>query len=186
MRQQKIIFRPDALRQYDRRKERVVLPRLAAPRLGPVLWILFGLLAAGVLLAVLTKVPVYAKAPAFVVERRGDSTQPANRVLLAVSLPSEAAERLTAGRRVTLRFGEEGRAVSVPIRSVGHEILDARELRARFGPATNSGVCPGNPSGFALVAVELNEADAHASNAAGGCYEAQLEIGTRRLLPLLD
>jgi hypothetical protein len=186
MRQQKTIFRPDALRRYDERKEKVVLPLLVSPRLGPVLWVLFGLLAACVLLAVLTKVPVYAKVPAFVVERRGDSTLPANRVLLAVSLPSETAGKLMAGRRVTLSFGEEGRAVSVPVRAVDQEILDAQELRSRFGPAADSGVCLGNQPGFALVAVELNEADAHASHSAGGCYEAQVEIGTRRLLPLLD
>ncbi|HEX2269630.1 MAG TPA: hypothetical protein VHH35_08850, partial [Pyrinomonadaceae bacterium] len=70
MRNNSSIFRPEAVQHYLYKRERAVFPVYAKPPTALCAVLLFVILAVGVLLAALIRVPVYAQGIAVLIEQQ--------------------------------------------------------------------------------------------------------------------
>jgi hypothetical protein len=64
------IFRPDAVRDYARRREQAVLPPSISPSIVLCLWLVLAALAAGAIATLSLPVPVHVSGPATIIEWR--------------------------------------------------------------------------------------------------------------------
>jgi hypothetical protein len=152
------VFRAEAVKEYVRSREEVILPRFVSPRTIVLLWSVLGAILLGTAALLTIRLPLYTSAT--VLAPRGDGGA------LAVSVPLDVLEQVRPGQRAYFR-GEDG------------ERRPAGRVRAVEGEAVRT--APGRPGTErpgATVLVRLDP-DMDAACRAPAC-RVEIRIGTPR------
>jgi hypothetical protein len=171
MRNNSSIFRPEALQHYFHKRERAVFPIYTRPRTALCAVLLALILAAGVLLAAVIRVPIYARGVAVPIEVEA-ATRSSETVEVALFVPAEILSKLEAGQKVFLRDGATAWRDGGRIKTYG----------APFVPAPDS-LPDGISKEPAAVALVGPVPAGHATpNDRPDVLEVRIEIGERPLL----
>jgi hypothetical protein len=195
------IFREDAVRRYLDVKEKTVLPWLVRPRIFLFLWIMLGLIAAAGFVAWFTPVPVYASGPAVALDCSAGAGRPLqdwpglggaaraaaprSEVVLIAFLPARCRAQLRVGQRLFLRVSpmETGVCRSVTTVLPGVCSPDAAQQRFRLTPAAARRIT--EPTAIVVTRGEPGIDGLPDSTNAGSLYQADVEVGARRLVSYL-
>ena len=179
------IFRSQALQRYMNRHEKTVFPKLIAPRTFIYLWLIVGLLFIGGLCALFAEMPIYASALAVVVEGDANRAEASQEVRVVLLLSPEHLAQLEVNQRVFFRMNRVDALVSRQISGLEPRVLSASAVRSRFA-LSGEVVSKVNESAVvAFIPLGPLPGGAEASSYVGTSYEAQVEIGRRRLVSLL-
>jgi len=178
------IFRSEALKRYMSRNEKTIFPKIIAPRTFLYLWLILALLLVAALCALLADIPVYASALALVVED-GNRKQNSSEVKIALLLPPENLPQLQVNQTVFFRRDKVGPLVSRQINDVEPAILSPSAIRSRFGLSGDAATKVDESSVVAFISLEPLPHGMEASSYLGTSYNAQVEIGHRRLASFL-
>jgi hypothetical protein len=169
------IFRNKALQKYAQGREKSVLPRLVAPPVFALFWIILAALTGAGVVAWLGQVPLYASGSGFVLSQgiaiaRGD-----DEAVAVILLPASYSGQLRTGATVRLQIGTAGPSLTRTVDTIDPHILSPSAVRQCYG----IGVL--EPSFTATV--RLGPAlPSHLY--AGSMVQAQVQVGSRRLLSL--
>jgi hypothetical protein len=176
------IFRGKALQQYAQSRQKDILPRLVAPPVFVFFWIVLGLLLIAALVAWLVRVPTYATASGVVLDQGLQAQQGGDEAVAVVFLPYSPSLKVHAGLPVQVQIGLTGPQLTGTIAGVDPGIISPDAARKRYGLTGEvSGVIT-QPS--LVVTVKLGPAIS-ASTYAGSIVNAQIQVGTRRVLSLI-
>jgi hypothetical protein len=174
------IFRPKAIRRYLDRRERTVFPVYAAPRTTLCVLLLSAILAAGVLLAALARVPAYARGEAVLIGREGETVRDSGESEAAIFVSPEVLSKIKVGQRVFLRAGAKGWLYSGRIKALAPGAQSPTDVRTLLNfDSLPDGILK-ERAAFALagpIPSGLTPEDSR-----GGVLEVRVEIGERRLL----
>jgi hypothetical protein len=180
---QRSIFREDAVKRYLQGREETVFPRLVSPRSIVFLWVLFALLLAAGVIAWWTEVPVYASGPAVAVgEGLGAA---ASHVAVVAFLPQESLSRLHAGQRLFLKTGASNDRRALSVRAVDETIYSPDAAQARFRLSGGAAATLRAPTAAVRAELPLDAQALPASQYRGTVYQADVEVGSRRIISLL-
>lgn len=176
------IFRADAVRRHLQGREASVLPRFVSPRSLVCLWLLLGLLAAGLFLTWLAPVPVIVSGTAVVVAGTAGALPSRDAAVLVAFLPPQSLPHLRPGQRVWLAAGPARERWSRRVLAVEPAISSPEAARRRFGGAAGAIRGPA-----AVIIARWPPLQDHLPAAAylGSIYHADVETGRRRLISFL-
>lgn len=168
-----MIFRKEAIERYAQGRDKNVLPQFIMPPVFVFLWCLLILFISAGITAWLGQVPVYATGVGVVLDP-SSSGSPANGEMTAVIfIPYSPSLHLQAGQSVNLQLGQTGPQISTAVGAVDSQILSPTMVRKQFSVSVT------DPSVAITVVV-----GAHLSLYSGSSVQAQIEIGSHRLLSL--
>ncbi len=172
------IYREKALQHYAGGWEKSILPRVVTPSVFTFLWILLALLFTATLFSWLGEFPTYATGAGLVLTQ----SQSNDEAQAVVFLPANAAAQVRVGAPVLLQIGSTGPHITTMIAAVGQNVMSPNEIRQRYAL---TGVLAGTVSQPSLVLmVKLGPTFATALYA-GSLMQAQVQVGTQRVLSLL-
>jgi hypothetical protein len=176
------IFRTRALNHYIRKRDKDILPEFVSPPVFLFLWILFGLLLIAGLLAWWTEVPIYVAGSGIILEQGLQSKFVNNEGIVLIFLPAESAGKLRVGLPVQLYIGSTGPSFTSRIEQVEPGVISPSEVRKRYGLDSSVSQIFTEPSVVAVVKL-IPTISAHMY--AGSIVNAQVQVGSRRVLSLL-
>ena len=185
MNQRTAIFRSEALRRYMSRHEKTVFPKLIAPRTFLYLWLIVGLLFLGALCALFADIPVYAPALAVVVEADKGQAQNGKEVSVVLLLSPEYLSKVEVNQRVFFRLPRFDTLLSSQISNIEPRIVSADDARSRFAPSGNAANRVNDASAVAFISMAVLPREIDAASYVGTSGDAQVEIGSRRLISFL-
>jgi len=156
-------------------KAQTVLPRFIAPPVPLCLWLLLSCLLAVSVLAWLTRVPVY---------RNGVATV-ANEETIVAFFPPESKSEMKAGQHLSLKLDPVGPPVVRTIATIEPGILSPAEARKKFNLDNTATRSYEFPAAVAIARLGNPNEQLPASAYEGAVVEAQLEVGSQRLIALL-
>jgi len=174
------IFRASALEGYMQAKAQTVLPRFIAPPVPFCLWLLLSCLLAVSVLAWLARVPVYRNGVATVVDANY-----ANEEMIVAFFPPESKPEMKAGQNLSLKLDPAGPPVVRTIAAIEPEILSPTEARKKFNLDNTAARSYEFPAAVAVARLGKPGKELPASAYEGAVVEAQLEVGSQRLIALL-
>lgn len=168
-----MIFRKEAMERYARGQNKNVLPQFIMPPVFIFLWCLLALFISSGIIAWLGQVPVYATGIGVVLDPSSGNTS--NGGLTAVLfIPYSPSLHLQVGQPVNLQLGQAGPQISSAIGAVDSQILSPSTVRKQFLVGIT------DPS----IAVTVAVTGSHLSLYSGSLVQAQIEVGSHRLLSL--
>jgi hypothetical protein len=178
------IFRATALRRYNDRLDKIVLPRYASPPWPAVLGALGGLLLVLTVLLWSAQMPIYAAGPGVVIAAPAGFDD-ADEVVLAAFLAPEAAARLRVEQPALVflpGLAENGAAMEMiqPVVAVEQTPVAPAAVRARYNLDGSTGLLVAGPTVVALIRL-----DAPTQVALGSVGEVQIQVGTQPSLAWL-
>lgn len=176
------IFRSEALRRYMSRHDKAVFPKLIAPRTFLYLWIIISLLFIGGLCALFANIPVYVSALAVVVEADKGQQQDLKDVSVVLLLSPEYLSKVEVNQRVFLRLPRFDRPLSTQISNIEPRIVSAADARSRFALSGNAANKVNDASAVAFIPTTVLPRERDTASYVGTSGEAQVEIGSRRLI----
>ncbi len=179
------LFRAEAVRRYAQSREKVVLPRLVAPRTFLCLWLLLGLLVAAGVAAWSTRVPIYASGSAVVVAGARDERANSDDVLVVAFISPDNLARLHVGQTLWLRLDPAGELVSRPIIAVDPEITSPMVAQQRFSLSANAALAITQPAAVVIARLGSPPMELPLAAYVGGVYRVEIEVGSRKVLSLL-
>lgn len=178
----KLVFRREALREYQRGRGEIVLPRLATPRALRALWLLPLLLLGA--LGALALAPVRAYAPGAAVEVLQERVTPrAEGTVVVAFFPAQQLGRLAPGAAIIIPATAGAPLASGTIISVEPGILGAAAAAERFGLSGDSAALAIQEPAVCVVASFPSLPAAGAS--AGKVHRVIAEAGAQRLADLI-
>jgi hypothetical protein len=176
------IFRPQALEQYARSREKDILPRSVAPPVFIFFWVLLGLLLVAIVLAWQVQVPVYAAASGFVAQNGQTGALPGSENTVVLFVPTNPSPALHIGQAVTLQITLTGETFPGTIMTVGPGIITPDQARQQYALTGDLALVITQPS----VAVTLSLGPAFPQDVlVGSTFTTQVQIGTRPVISLL-
>ena len=175
------VFRSQALERYMNRHEKSTFSKLLAPKTFLYLWLILGLLFIGGLCVLLADIPMYAPAIAVVVEGDGTLEPDSREVKVVLLLSPEYLTQLKVNQSVFFRMGRVHSLVNRRISVVEPRISNAAAIRNRFALTGDSASKVNHSTVVAFIPLEPLPNGMEASSYLGTSYEAQVEIGHRRL-----
>jgi hypothetical protein len=103
MKNNRSIFRPEAVRRYAEAREQSVLPKFVSPRIVVVLWTIVVLLIFSGVTVWFTSMPVYASGLAIVVDTENKPVNIEEETAILVLLPPEAQPALDEGKAILIQ-----------------------------------------------------------------------------------
>ncbi len=168
------IFRSKTLQNYMQNREKSVLPRIVAPPVFALSWIVLMLLIAAGIAVWLGQVPSYVTGSGIILDtssiaRQGDGA------IAAILLPANAISYIRPGLPVQIQVGQSGPQLQRNIDGVSQKLLSPGAVRQKYGFDVT------DPSLVATVAL--------GSTVSGQLYvgspiRAQILIGSQSLLTL--
>jgi hypothetical protein len=177
------IFRPQAVRRYNDRRVKSVLPRLISPHTLYFLWALLGLILIAGVLVCMVEIPIHTTARGVVVKPKDSGS--GSPVTLAILLPPKSLPRLKAGQLVFFQGSADESLVSRPIREIEPRVLSPEELKDRFDFSPAVAATVNQPVAVALVEFEPIRPGVTSSQYSEATYEVQVATGTRPLVNFL-
>ncbi|HEU4510377.1 MAG TPA: hypothetical protein VFR78_19235 [Pyrinomonadaceae bacterium] len=169
------IFRSGAVEAYMQAKAQTVLPRFIAPPAPLCLWLLLGCLFAVSTLAWLAHVPVYRNGTATVKDAE----------LIVAFFPPESQSEMRTGQKLSFKLDPAGPPLLRTIESIEPTILSPAQARRRFNLDNASAGVYKSPAAIAIARLGQPSETLPASAYDGVVVEAQVEIGSQRLITLL-
>jgi hypothetical protein len=170
------IFRKEAVEKYSQGRDKNVLPQFVLPPVFVFLWCLLALFISAGMTAWLGQVPIYTAGVGIVLDpgNSGSSGNIANGEMTAIIfVPYSSSLHLQVGQPVTAQIGQAGPQITTAIGAVESQILSPTEARQQYSVSIT------DPS-IAVTAL----VGPHLSLYAGSLVQAQIEVGSRRLLSL--
>ena len=158
-------------------KAQTVLPRFIAPPAPLCLWLLLGCLFTVSVLAWLAHVPVYRNGIATVVN--------SNEELIVAFFPPESKSEMRAGQNLSLKLDPAGPPSVRTIAAIEPTILSPAEARKKFNLHDATARIYQSPAAIVIARLEKPSETLPASAYEGIVVEAQVEIGSQRLVTLL-
>jgi len=180
------IFRVKALQRYLTRRDETVFPKLVPPRVFFFLWIMFSLLIIGCVLVVLAEVPVYVPAVAVVMETKSLNNGNSGAAIMAVFLPAEKLSKLRAGQKVLVKLNKSGELMIRPIFAVEPRIVSPKTFQNYFALSSGVAVKINEAKAIAFVTFQPASNQISVTNYIGSFYEAEVEIGSCRLISFFN
>lgn len=175
------IFRDKAVKHYLEGREQEVLPWFISPANFILLWIVFAALIGSVAVAAyFMQIPLYASGSAIVVD--GDSAVRDSEVV--TFLPPEHLESLDKGQDLLLQPDPESERVSLQITGVENKALSPREARERFNLRGAERSLIESPVAVATAPAGELTGGLDQSSYEGAIYQAEVQLGTRRVITL--
>jgi hypothetical protein len=176
------IFRNKAMQHYTQSREKDILPRFVAPPVFIFLWILLGLLFIATVLAWLEQVPTYVTGSGVVLDQGVGTQNGGNEAVAVVFLPATTSLKVTAGQPIQVQVGSSGPQLSGTIATVKPGVLSPSQARQQYGLNGSLAQVITQPS--VAVTVQLGPGFS-TQTYAGSIVNAQVQVGTRRVLSLL-
>lgn len=176
------IFRNKALQFYAKSQVRDILPRFVAPPVFVFLWILLGLLLIATVAAWLGQVPTYVSGTGIVLNHGEEVSQAGDPAMAVIFLPATAGLHLTVGLSVLVQPGPASSQITTTIEAVEPGVLSPAAARQLYALNGNLALIVTQPS--LAVMISLGK-DSSAQRYAGSIINAQIQIGSRRVLALL-
>lgn len=178
------IFREEALEYYALNKEKDVLPRIIAPPVFLLLWMLCGLCVVALIGAWFSSVPVYVSGSGAVLgESSIPGTQAGYKIIALLFLPVHSGRPLPihAGTPVRLQIDVGGqRVITTAIHRVESGVLSPDDARKRYGLGNSASQIIKGPS----IAVSI-QLDKSFQMYVGSTIYAQVQTGSKKVLSLL-
>jgi len=170
------------MQHYTQSREKDILPRFVAPPVFIFLWILLGLLFIATVLAWLEQVPTYVTGSGVVLDQGIGAQNGGNEAVAVVFLPATTSLKVTAGQPIQVQVGSPGPQLSGTIATVKPGVLSPSQARQQYGLTGGLAQVITQPS----VAVTVQLGPGFSTQAyAGSIVNAQVQVGTRRVLSLL-
>ncbi len=167
------IFRSKTIQKYTQNREKSVLPRVVAPPVFALCWIILTLLVAACIAAWMGRVPLYIEGSGVVLDQGvASQTGEATAVIL---LPAESISRLHKGLSIQIQLGQSGPVLTRSIDDISPTILSPSQIGQKYGIRVS------DPS--LLLTVGLGSTVPNALYA-GTTVQAQIQIGSQSLLAL--
>jgi hypothetical protein len=183
--QPRSIFRTNAVQTYLQGREETVLPRFVSPRTFLFLWVLLFLHVLAAFVACLTEVPVYAEGSAVVVSGSKNGGPLREDVGVVALLSAEDREELRVGQRMFLQEKIAGERLVRSVAAVEPAVISPAVARKRFALPPEAEKTLNQPCTVAWAAFPPAPEGLPASAHLGAVYDAQIEVGTRRVLSFL-
>ena len=181
---QRLIFRIEAIRRNSRAGGETILPKFSSPGIIWLLWSLIGLAIAGGILLWFLQIPIYAKAVAIPLPARS-RTNVSYEPLVAVVIPARSGREVRVGQRVFWSFSKTGPRVSRTVVDVEPMVRSPDSLQGSLGLREHLMASITEPSVIAIVHLGPVPDDLPESAYAGVVYNAEVEVGTKRVISLL-
>jgi hypothetical protein len=173
------IFRSGAVEAYMQAKAQTVLPRFIAPPAPLCLWLLLGCLFTVSGLAWLAHVPVYRNGIATVVNSNEDEE------LIVAFFPPESKSEMRAGQNLSLKLDPAGPPLVRTIAAIEPGILSPADARKKFNLDDATARTYQGPAAIVIARLGKPSETLPASAYQGVVVDAQVEIGSQRLITLL-
>lgn len=176
------IFRPAAVEQHARARNRQVLPWFLAPPTFACCWLLLGLVAAGSVAAWSTRVPVYATAPAVILADAGGGN---DRLTVLLVLSPEDARSVRVGAEVSVDLAGQAQTLTGTVDSVEDEARSPAAIRQHFELDAGAGAWITHPGSVVLAHLDPASTGSNVAAWAGSTGQGLVEVGAIRVAALL-
>jgi len=170
----RLIFRSKALEKYVQSREKSVLPRLVAPPVFALSWVVLVVLTAAGLVAWLGQVPLYTTGTGLVLDQSATVSLGNDEAVAVILLPATSSVHLRTGLPVQVQVGS-GSPLPRTIDSVEPTILSPSAVLNSYKLVVFE------PSLVALVRLGPGMSS---QLYAGSIVHAQIQVGSQRLLSL--
>lgn len=177
------IFRQKALNAYLENRQKVILPRLATPRMFAYLWGMLGLLLLGGMLLAMARVPVYVQGTGLFVESLPPSQESSGLILVSL-IPPQHQSALEAGQLIRAELGAR-RPLIARIASIEPVLRQPEALRERLGLREEFPLAATRPVTVAIAKLEHVPEEIPPSSLAGSSSPIEVRVGSRRVLSFL-
>lgn len=167
------IFRKEAIEKYSQGRDKNVLPQFVLPPVFVFLWCLLALFISAGITAWLGQVPVYTSGVGVILDPSTSGNTANGEMTAVIFITYSPSLHLQVGQPVNMQIGQAGPHISTAIGAVESQILSPSEVRKQFSVSVT------DPSIAAAVVVE-----SHLSLYSGSLVQAQIEVGSHRLLSL--
>lgn len=168
-----LIFRKEAIEKYSQGRDKNVLPQFVLPPVFVFLWCLLALFISAGITAWLGRVPVYVTGIGVVLDPSSSGNIANGETTAVIFIPYSPSLRLQAGQPVKMQLGLTGPRITAAIQAVDPHVLSPSKVRKHFLVSIT------DPSVAVTVLVE-----SQLSLYTGSLVQAQVEVGSRRLLSL--
>jgi hypothetical protein len=168
------IFRKEAIEKYSQGRDKNVLPQFVLPPVFVFFWCLLALFISAGVTAWLGHVPVYTSGAGFILDPSSSGGTVNGEMTAIIFVPYNSSLPLRVGQPVTMQVGQTGPQVNTAIGAVESEILSPSDVRKQFSLSATG------PSQAATVVVTAHFSSLYS----GSLVQAQVEVGSRRLLSL--
>lgn len=157
-------------------KAQTVLPRFIAPPAPLCLWLLLGCLFTVSTLAWLAHVPVY---------RNGMATVVKDAELIVAFFPPESQPEMRTGQKLSFKLDPAGPPLLRTIEAIEPTILSPAQARRKFNLDNARAGVYKSPAAIVIARLGKPSETLPASAYDGVVVEAQVEVGSQRLITLL-
>ncbi|HLG62809.1 MAG TPA: hypothetical protein VKY19_12790 [Ktedonosporobacter sp.] len=175
------LFREGAIRRYMQRREKDVFPRLVSPPVFLCAWLLFGLLLLGGLVAWWAEIPAFVEGSGIVLTPEQTRRFPNAATSILIFLPQAYAAQIHTGLPVRVQVDADGPAILSRIERIEPGIIGPAAARQRYALDSEEEQAIDQPSVAILVQPRQKLAS---SMYAGSLVQAQVQVGSRRVLSL--
>ncbi|MEM8964688.1 MAG: hypothetical protein AAGD38_24600 [Acidobacteriota bacterium] len=175
----KVVFREKAHRLYVQNQQKIVLLKLARPKLFPVYWTLLGALAVSIALAWSAQIPVTLTGTGLIVESVDET------IILSL-LPPHSLDQVSTSQEVQL-FDERGSEplLTARVLDVSTEVLSPAEIRERFALDPDLADLVEQPAVVAVAKIDSVRTDTDLDDWIGGRTNARVVVGSKPVLQLV-
>jgi len=175
------IFRESAVKKHRQRQEQGVLLRVYSPPVWALCWIVLLLLFGAVGFAWSVTVPVSVQGQGVVIEQ-GPTGQAEGEVVAILFFSPGQLAGLHVGQPATVSIGSTSTSMAGSVEQVGTALISPSEARSRYNLQGGLAQVITGPS--LVVTISIGPA-ASARIFAGSLCDAQIQIGSQRVLSLL-
>ncbi len=165
------IFRSKTVQKYTQNRERSVLPRIVAPPVFLLCWLILTLLIAACVASWMGRVPLYVGGSGIVLEQQKQNAE----AVAVVLLPATSFSHLHKGLPVQIHIGQDGPLLTRSLDDISSGLLSPSEVQQKYGLKVSDPAL--------LVAVGLGPTISTRLYA-GTSVQAQIQIGSQSLLAL--
>ncbi|GAC1637362.1 MAG: hypothetical protein NVS4B9_30470 [Ktedonobacteraceae bacterium] len=169
------IFRGQALQKYRQNQEKSVLPRVVAPPVFLLFWILLITLTSAGVVAWLGQVPLYITGSGMILDKDVLPDQGSDEAVAVIVLPASEVAHMRIGLPAQIQVGSTGPRLNRAVDAVSTTILSPSQVRQLYGIEMTD---PAQVVSFRLgpgISRRLY---------AGSPIHVQIQVGSRRLLSL--
>ena len=168
------IFRSTTVQKYTQNREKSVLPRVVAPPVFVLCWIILTFLVTAGIVAWMGKVPLYITGSGVVLDQSTLSSQN-DEAAAVIPLPVNTASHLRKGQLVQIQVGQAGPLLIRAIDSISSTVMSPSEIQQKYGIRVS------DPAILLIVGLG---ATISRSMYTGSLVQAQVQIGSQSLLAL--
>ncbi len=178
-----MIFRSSALHRHIKAREESILPKFVSRGTILFLWILLTMLIVSVVLAWITKIPVYVSGRGMI-DWKDETWSEQKKLVLIALLSPDSLSYIHIGQRVFVKLTAAGGHLQGIITTIELETMSPDAVRDRFG--FNDTLTPiAQPAAIAMLQLKPTPENLPILDHLKSVYAVDVEIGSRRVISLL-